>query len=110
MAYQHKNGMRYRAADKITPNVGYHFHSDISARIGTGSVRTLWLHIDNKVSAGFHIPLKVKLKKLHFVKLNNYKLTHKLDYILKDDSAIAFTFNLTASDKVEIEGFVDATI
>ena len=110
MAYQHKNGMRYLAADKIKPNAGYHFHSDISARIGTGSVRTLWLHIDGKVSAGFYIPLKVKLKKLHFVKLNKYKMTPKLDYILKDDSAIAFTFNLTASDKVEIEGFVDVSI
>jgi hypothetical protein len=108
MAYEHKNGMRYRAADKITPNVGYHFHSDISARVGTGSVRTIWLHVTDRLSAGSYIPLKVKLKTLHFVKLNNYKLTHKIDYILKDNSEVAFTFNLTTNDKVEIEGYVDA--
>jgi hypothetical protein len=109
MAYQYKNGMRYLVTEEDKNNTaGYHFHSDISAKIGTEGVRTLKLHVDTKVSAGAYIPLKVKLKKLHSVKLNRYALTPKLDYILKDNSAIAFTFNLTASDKVEIEGYVDA--
>ena len=107
MTYQHKNGMRYRAANKETPNAGYHFHSDISAKIGLRSIRTICLHITDRVSAGFYIPIKAQLKTLHFVKLNNYTLTHKIDYILKDDEAIAFTFNLTTNDKIEIEGYVD---
>jgi hypothetical protein len=110
MTYQYKNGLRYRAVDQTKPNVGYHFHSDISARIGTDTVRALQIHIDSKVSAGVYIPLKVKLKKVNSIKLNNYKLTPKIDYLLKDNSGLAFTFNLTAKDRIEIEGFVDATI
>jgi len=108
MAYQYKNGLRYRAAD--TKNSGYHFHSDISAKIGTETVRTFHIHVDGKVGAGVYIPLKVKIKKINFIKLNNFKLTPKIDYLLKDKSEVAFTFNLTSSDKVEIEGFVDAAI
>lgn len=110
MAYQYKNGMRYRVVDQTKPNTGYHFHSDISAKIGTETVRTIYLHIDDRVSAGVYIPFKVKIKKLNFVKLNNYKLTSKIDYLLKDNSELAFTFNLTTNDKVEIEGFVDVTV
>lgn len=109
MGYVYKNGMRY-LVKKEEDTTGYHSHSDISAKIGTNSVRTFNFHIDSKISAGVYLPFKVKLKKINSVKLNNYKLTAKLDYVLKDNSSIAFTFNLTAKDKIEVEGFVDVII
>jgi len=109
MPYVYKNGMRYLAEKEDSKlHVGYHYHRDISAKIGTNVIRTLSIYIDNRVGAGTWIPLKVKLKQINFVKLNKYALTNKLDYVVEDNSAVAFTFNLTLTDQIEIEGYVDA--
>lgn len=99
--YVYKNGMRYLAEDKVSD--GFHYHNDISVKIGNNTPRTIVIHLDKRVGAGVPIPLKVKLKKIHGVRLNNGILMARLDYVIRDD-VIAFTFNLVPSDKIEIEG------
>jgi len=100
--YMYKNGMRYLAESKVKD--GFHFHNDISVKIGKNIVRTIRLQIDGRLSAGALISFKTQMKKIHFVKLNNSKLTHSIDYIIENNEAIAFTFNLIDKDKIEIEG------
>lgn len=100
--YVYKNGMRFLAEDKTKE--GYHYHNDISVKIGKNIIRTLRLHVDDRLGAGVPIPFKTTLKKIHFVKLNGQILTPKIDYIINNNAAVAFTFNLISSDKIEIEG------
>ena len=105
MAYVFKNGMRYLAEDTIKE--GYHYHSDISVKVGTNVVRTLKLQILKRHRAGELIPFKVSMQKVHLVKLNGQILQHKIDYVIENEnSAVAFTFNLITNDKIEIEGIV----
>jgi len=99
--YVYRNGMRYLAEDKAKD--GFHFHNDISSKIGSNIPRTIKIHLDKRLGAGVQIPLRVKLKKISSVKLNNAILTARIDYIIRDD-AISFTFNLVTNDKIEIEG------
>ena len=109
MAYAYKNGMRYfitednENKDKET---GFHYHNDISIKIGTNLHRTIRIHANDRHGAGKFIPFKVKMQKVNAVKLNNQILQYKIDYVIKDNSAIAFTFNLMSSDKIEIEGII----
>lgn len=101
--YVYKNGMRFLAEDKVKE--GFHYHDDISIKIGKNIVRTLQLHVDVRLGAGVPIPFKIKLKKVNFVKLNGHVLTPKIDYVINNNNAaVAFTFNLISSDKIEIEG------
>jgi hypothetical protein len=103
VSYVFKNGMRYLAEDKVID--GCHYHSDISTRIGKNIVRTLKLGVNGRHGAGVPVPFKIEMQKIHFVKLNNQILQHKIDFIIADDNrSIAFTFNLVDSDKIEIEG------
>jgi len=112
MAYAYKNGMRYLITEEPDASIesnkesGYHYHSDISIKIGTNLHRTIKIHADDRHGAGKFIPFKVKMQKINSVKLNNQILQPKIDYIIKDNSAIAFTFNLMSSDKIEIEGII----
>lgn len=108
MAYVYKNGMRFfvSAESEKPKEDGYHYHNDISVKIGTGLPRTLRLHVHDRHGAGIFIPFKVKMERVNCVKLNNQKLQHKIDFIIKDNEEIAFTFNLISSDKIEIEGIV----
>jgi len=101
---QCKNGMRYIPSHKIKE--GFHFHEDISAKIGKNAVRVLYLK-GSRLGAGKAISLKTKLSTINHVKLNNFILTPHLDYVIRDeDNTIEFTFNLTSNDKIEIEGFI----
>lgn len=102
--YIYKDGMRFFVADEGTKGEGYHFHKDITSKIGKNIVRTLRLHVDGRLGAGVPIPFKIQFQKVTSVKLNNLNLTPKIDYIIRNNAAIAFTFNLTGSDKIEIEG------
>lgn len=101
--YVYKNGMRYLAEDKAK-NVGYHFHNDLTVKIGKNVKKTLRLHVDGAVKAGSVIPFNMTLQKIMAVRLNGSSLQPKIDYVLQANSAIAFTFGLISSDKVEIEG------
>lgn len=101
--YVYKNGMRFLAEDKAKEE-GFHTDSDISVKIGKNTRRTLRLHVDVKLTAGAQLSFKTKLQKIYHVKLNGYALTNKIDYIIYNNMAIAFTFNLISSDKIEIEG------
>ena len=100
--YIYKNGMRFLAEDKV--KAGYHSHSDITVKIGKNVLKTFRVHVDGNVRAGTLIPFKLTFQKVNFVKMNGSVLTPKIDYILCDNAAIAFTFGLISSDKVEIEG------
>jgi len=109
MAYAYKNGMRYLITEdneNTDKEAGYHYHSDISIKIGTNLHRTIRIHAKDRHGAGKFIPFKVKMQKVNFVKLNNQILQYKIDYVVRDNSAIAFTFNLMSSDKIEIEGII----
>lgn len=109
MAYAYKNGMRYLITEENEnkdKETGFHYHNDISIKIGTNLHRTIRIHANDRHGAGKFIPFKVKMQKVNFVKLNNQILQYKIDYVVRDNSAIAFTFNLMSSDKIEIEGII----
>jgi hypothetical protein len=98
--------MRYlKAGEKAA---GYHYHAGISTKMGSTRARTVVIHVDARLGAGQYIPLNETFQKIASVKLNNQELTHKLDYLVKDNAAVAFTFNLTSRDTVQVEGTADA--
>jgi len=107
MAYIYKNGMKFQVTEeKSDREPGYHYHNDISIKVGTGLPRTLRLHVHDRHGAGVFIPFKSRMNKINAVKLNNQILQYRIDYIINDNSAVAFTFNLVSSDKIEIEGII----
>jgi len=94
-----KNGFCFVPKEKLKD--GFHFHRSLAVRLGDNYIQKDMLHIDKRLGAGVYVP--INFKKVNKVKLNNFVLTPKIDYIAKD-SKIAFTFNLNSSDKIEIEG------
>lgn len=98
MAYSYSNGFRYRTSGK-----GYHTHKTISEKLGR-TVSTIDIHVDSKVQAGVYIPLNVTFKEVLNVTLNNFKLQNIYDYIIKDNSRVAFTFSVRKGEKIKIEG------
>lgn len=101
--YIYKNGLRCLVSDKVKD--GFHIDKDISAKIGKNQVRTIKLCVD-RMKAGTHIPFNVTFQKITSVKLNNQELVLKIDYVVYNNSEIAFTFNLISSDSIEINGVV----
>jgi hypothetical protein len=100
--YVNKNGMRFVVQESVKE--GYHIHEDISEKLGANLHRVVKIHLDQHISAGLPIAFRAPFKSIKKVRLNNYQLTPKIDYIVTGQT-IAFTFNLTDRDKIEIEGF-----
>jgi len=104
--FVYKNGMRYRvpSTESKSTSEGLSVSSDISEKIGKTGPRTLSIKLDRRVLTGVEIPYKVSIQKLICVKLNGHKLANKVDFALNEvDNTIAFTFNLSPNDLIEIE-------
>jgi hypothetical protein len=100
--YIYKDGMRFIAEDRAKTK-GFHTTNSIH-KIGKNVKRTIKIKIEDRLSAGAPLLFQTKLQKVYSVKLNGYTLTPRMDYSIRNNEAVAFTFNLVATDKIEIEG------
>lgn len=102
--YTYKDGMRFLAREQAEKRAeGYH-SAKFKDKVGKNVKLTIKIKPKNNVITGAPINFKPALHRIQTVTLNGTPLINKIDYILRDEDTIAFTFNITTRDTIIIEG------
>jgi hypothetical protein len=99
--FTYKDGLRFLAKDKIKD--GYH-SSNFKDKVGKNVKLSIRIKPKHNVLTGSAINFKPSLQRIQTVTLNGHPLISKIDYVVRDEDTIAFTFNITTRDIIIIEG------